>query len=410
MGLAAWVRAVALPLSALAFRLLAGARAQKLHRAALLTAAGVGRDADRAAALGHPARAPERRALLHRRSRRHHRADRRQPELGRDVHARAQPHVQGRHRASSVLDEPHHETDRAAYAIAREWFRFEPRLRARPRDAEGRSPVRSRAPPALLVDLPARRAGRPAGRLVRRAPRRDRALRGRVRPRRWPGWRWPVSPPPSRAGAGACSRWFRSSSRYVATYATFFAEPRYRLPIELLAFPFVALALGEIVAAARAAVATVARRASCTRRRRSRRRWCSSSSGASPGRRCSTPGRALRARHRWAVSEAAWTGAAACCSGRRRRRSRRSRRWRDRPKGVHVRADGDGASCGAAPAPRRRTAAGRAATRFTFGWSGVRRRALRPRGQDGGGRGRRSRGVRRRNRPSGWTADAVRRN
>jgi hypothetical protein len=31
-----------------------------------------------------------------------------------------------------------------------------------------------------------------------------------------------------------------------ATYTMFFAEPRYRLPIEMLAFPFVALALGEL--------------------------------------------------------------------------------------------------------------------------------------------------------------------
>ncbi len=33
-----------------------------------------------------------------------------------------------------------------------------------------------------------------------------------------------------------------------ATYVIFFAEPRYRLPLEMLAFPFVALALGEIAA------------------------------------------------------------------------------------------------------------------------------------------------------------------
>ena len=37
----------------------------------------------------------------------------------------------------------------------------------------------------------------------------------------------------------------------VATYTLFFAEPRYRLPIELLALPFVALALGEIACGSR---------------------------------------------------------------------------------------------------------------------------------------------------------------
>ena len=57
-----------------------------------------GGDAARAAPLGYPPRAPERLALLHRRSRRHHRAHRREPQLGGDVHARAEPHVQGRHR------------------------------------------------------------------------------------------------------------------------------------------------------------------------------------------------------------------------------------------------------------------------------------------------------------------------
>ena len=97
MGLCAWVRAVALPLSALAIGYWL-ARRQRLLRAVLLTGAGVAADAGRAAAVGHPARAPERRALFHRRSRRHHRADRRQSELGGNLHARAQPHVQGRHR------------------------------------------------------------------------------------------------------------------------------------------------------------------------------------------------------------------------------------------------------------------------------------------------------------------------
>ncbi len=37
-----------------------------------------------------------------------------------------------------------------------------------------------------------------------------------------------------------------------ATYTMFFAEPRYRLPIEMLAFPFVVFALGELVGLGRA--------------------------------------------------------------------------------------------------------------------------------------------------------------
>ena len=157
---------------------LARARARCAGRLAL-TAVGRGDDADRAAAVGHPARAPERPALLHRRSRRHHRAHRRQPELGGDVHARAQPHSSRTSPGESVLDEPHRQTDRAAYAIAREWIRFEPALRAGAGGDEGRSAVRSRAPPALLADLPPGRAGGPPGAVLRPPPRRDRRVRRR---------------------------------------------------------------------------------------------------------------------------------------------------------------------------------------------------------------------------------------
>jgi hypothetical protein len=91
----------------------------------------------------------------------------------------------------------------------------------------------------------------------------------------------------------------------IATYALFFAEPRYRLPIEMLAFPFVALALGEI---ARLGRALVARSRSEVRRSASalavalavvvvwRFAWPALLDG----------GRALRARHRWAATEVSW--------------------------------------------------------------------------------------------------------
>jgi hypothetical protein len=46
---------------------------------------------------------------------------------------------------------------------------------------------------------------------------------------------------------------------FVATYALFFAEPRYRLPIEMLAFPFVAFALGRDRRPRRAAAVAIAR-------------------------------------------------------------------------------------------------------------------------------------------------------
>jgi hypothetical protein len=87
----------------------------------------------------------------------------------------------------------------------------------------------------------------------------------------------------------------------------FFAEPRYRLPIEILAFPFVALTLSEIVSAVAAAAS------------RSRPRLRTSALRLGPALllvivwRLGWPaaldaGAALRARHRWAVTELAADG------------------------------------------------------------------------------------------------------
>ena len=88
-----------------------------------------------------------------------------------------------------------------------------------------------------------------------------------------------------------------------ATYTIFFAEPRYRLPIEMLAFPFVALALAELVrfGVARRApgLGAVAPPAGAAGRDRH---------GAGPAfswSRVVTAGQALRTRHRWAATEVA---------------------------------------------------------------------------------------------------------
>ena len=93
----------------------------------------------------------------------------------------------------------------------------------------------------------------------------------------------------------------------VATYTLFFAEPRYRLPIEILAFPFVALALAEIAGGVPPACAARAR-ARSTRRGRWCRRWCWSWSGGVAWPAVIDWGAGLRARHRWAVSEAELDG------------------------------------------------------------------------------------------------------
>ena len=146
-----------------------------------------------------------------------------------------------------VLDEPHHTTDQAAYAIVREWTRFEPRYTLG------------------MITLKAERLFDPEIRLLY----------------------WPIFRTGALVGPGATTfaahhgvieavadafglavmglalagiavalvrrRWtllalLPFQLALASTYAIFFAEPRYRLPLEMLAFPFVALALGEIAA------------------------------------------------------------------------------------------------------------------------------------------------------------------
>ena len=177
MGLAAWIRAVALPLTALSIGVWL-ARRERFVRALLLTGASV------AATL----------AVLAPWGIRHVR------ESGAlyftDDHGGvtaligANPNSEGTYTRAlnrmfndvtgrSVLAEPHHETDQIAYGIVREWWRYEPGLCAGAGGHEGRAPVRSRGPSLLLADVPPRRAGG-----ARRGPRR-RAPRGagRGRPR-----------------------------------------------------------------------------------------------------------------------------------------------------------------------------------------------------------------------------------
>ncbi len=163
-------------------RLLAGAAASPRPRAPA-DGGGAGRGAGGALALGDPASAAERLALLHRRPRRDHRAHRREPELRGDVHARAQSDVQGRHRTERARRAAPH--DRSGGL--RDCPRVDPvraALHAGDDHAQGGAAVRSRDPAALLADLSDRRAGRSAGGLVRRASRR----RSRRSPTR-SGWR-----------------------------------------------------------------------------------------------------------------------------------------------------------------------------------------------------------------------------
>jgi hypothetical protein len=304
LGLAAWIRAVALPLSALALGYWLAAR-QKLVRALLLTGAGVA--ATVLVLLPWGIRHVRESGALYFTD----------DHGGITALIGANPNSEGTYTRAlnrmfkdvtgkSVLDEPHRETDRAAYAMAREWFAFEPgyalglgTLKAdRLFDPEHRLLYWSILRPGVLVGRPAawfaaRRAG-----IVRFADAFGLAVVGLA----------------LAGGAAACARrrWrvlvlVPFQLAYVATYAIFFAEPRYRLPIELLAFPFVVLALGEIAGAVRAA-------------------GCRSRAGLIHAAKALVPalvvvvawrfawpamldaGTALRARHRWAVSEATVDG------------------------------------------------------------------------------------------------------
>jgi len=338
LGLAAWVRAAALPLSALALLYWLAAR-QRWHRAALLTAAGVA--ATVIVLLPWGVRHVRQSGSLYFTD----------DHGGITALIGANPNSEGTYTRAlnrmfkdvtgkSVLDEPHRETDRAAYAIAREWFAFEPgyalglaTLKAdRLFDPEHRLLYWSILRPGVLVGRPAAWFAARRAAIVSFADAfglivAGLALAGVVVAIARRRWRLLTLVPFQLA--------------YVATYATFFAEPRYRLPIELLALPFVVLALGEIAAAARAAL------------RRSRAGLIRAATALGPALivvvawRFAWPalldgGTALRARHRWAVSEADVDG------------GRRLLMWAPAPplaaqsplagspEGVHVRARDDG--------------------------------------------------------------------
>jgi hypothetical protein len=212
----------------------------------------------------------------------------------------------------SVLDEPHHETDRAAYAIAREWFRFQPgyalgmaTLKAdRLFDPEHRLLYWPIFRPGVLVGRPAAWFAARHDGIARFADRFGLAVAALALA--------------GVAAAAARRRWallalIPFQLALVATYATFFAEPRYRLPIEMLAFPFVAFALGEIVVLGRAGISAFFSKPWKGSRLRAAAIHAAKALGPALALivvwRVGWPalldaGTRLRARHHWAVSEA----------------------------------------------------------------------------------------------------------
>jgi hypothetical protein len=199
-----------------------------------------------------------------------------------------------------VLDEPHHESDRAAYALAREWTRFSPRY---------------------ALGLAAKKAERlfePERRLLYWSIFRPGVLVG-PRAAWFDARREPIGAAADAFGAALAAlaaaglalavarrRWAALvlapfQLALAATYTIFFAEPRYRLPIELLAFPFAALTLVEAAGLA----AALARRAWPEARVAGRALALGGVvvlAGAWAWPALLDAGAALRARHRWGAT------------------------------------------------------------------------------------------------------------
>jgi hypothetical protein len=244
MGLAAWIRAVSLPLSMLALGYWL-TRRMPIRRALLYAAAGLG--ATLVVLLPWGVRHLRESGELYFTD----------DHGGVTALIGANPNSEGTYTRAlnqmfkdvtgrSVLDLPHRETDRAAYAMAREWLAFEPRytLGMALKKAE-----RLFDPERRLLYWPAFRPGVLLGHQAAwfQAHRKGinaladgfaaalvgLALVGLV-------------------VAAARRRWsvltlVPFQLALIATYTIFFAEPRYRIPIQILAFPQAALAVTEVL-------------------------------------------------------------------------------------------------------------------------------------------------------------------
>ena len=311
MGLAAWMRAVALPLTALSLGYWLGRRTRWPAALALTGAAVLATlvvlapwAARNARASGHVYFTDDHGGLT--------------ALIG------ANPNSEGTYTRAlnqmfhdltgkSVLDEPHHEVDQAAYALAKDWTRFEPayalglsaKRAERLFDDERYLLYWSVFRPGVLVGAPAtwfaaRRETVSAAVGVFGAVLAALAAAGVVLAaarRRWPA----LALVPFQLALAA-------------TYVLFFAEPRYRLPIELLALPFAALTLVELGALA-AALARRAWRPGAHDRGRARRRGGLRARGDARLARAARRRRGPARGHRWAADVWRVDGAAAWRSG-----------------------------------------------------------------------------------------------
>jgi 4-amino-4-deoxy-L-arabinose transferase-like glycosyltransferase len=243
MGLAAWMRAVALPLSALSLGYWLAARAG-LRAALARTAVAV--------AMTLVVLAPWGAYHVHRTGRLYFTDD----HGGVTAIVGANPNSEGTYTRAlnrmfaeltgrSILDEPHDETDRLAFALAKDWTRFEPAFALglatkrleRFFDQERRLLYWSVFRPGVLV-------GREGAWFAARAERIGAGV-DRF------GLAVALLAVTGVVAAAARGRWLAVSLvpfslALTATYTLFFAEPRYRLPVELLAFPFAALVVHDV--------------------------------------------------------------------------------------------------------------------------------------------------------------------
>jgi 4-amino-4-deoxy-L-arabinose transferase-like glycosyltransferase len=199
-----------------------------------------------------------------------------------------------------VLAEPHHETDALAFALARDWTRFEPAFSL---GLATKRLERFFEPERRLLYWSAFRPGVLVGDKAAWFAARESAIGDAVDAF---GVGVAALAVAGLALAGLRRRWLPLTLvpfglALTATYMLFFAEPRYRLPVELLAFPFVAFALAELAAFARA----LARRAPSELRARAPAlalATCAVAVVAFAWSALDGLGAGLRARHRWGAT------------------------------------------------------------------------------------------------------------
>ena len=337
MGLAAWVRAVALPLTGLSlgYWLL---RRTRLPAALALTAAAV---VSTLVVLSPW-------ALRHARESGH--AYFTDDHGGVTALIGANPNSEGTYTRAlnqmfrdltgrGVLDEPHHEVDQAAYALAKDWTRFEPAY------ALGLGAKRAERlfdNERYLLYWPIFRPGVLVG------PRADWFAARRERISGAVDLFGDVLAALAVAGvalAAARRRWAALALvpfqlTLAATYVVFFAEPRYRLPIELLATPFAALSLVELGALA----AALARRSWPAARATGLRLAGAGAVMLAVAWACpaiAAGGAGLRARHRWAADVWRVDGAARLVKWRAEDTRGPSSRVEGGPGGVRLGGAGD---------------------------------------------------------------------